>query len=49
MEIADILLVTHERASVIAREPVSRDRSAARAKSRLWDRREVAAWARLAA
>jgi prophage regulatory protein len=45
-EIAEILGVTHQRASVIVRQrgfpkPVGRE-----GQSRLWDRREVTAWAK---
>ena len=47
IEVADILGVTHQRASRIARgtdfpRPIGRQ-----GKSRLWDRREVTAWAKV--
>jgi hypothetical protein len=47
VEIADILGVTHQRPSMVARgadfpRPVGRQ-----GRSRVWDRREVAAWAKV--
>jgi hypothetical protein len=46
-EIADILGVTHQRASVIVRQPGFPKQVGRQGPSRLWDRREVLAWAKV--
>jgi hypothetical protein len=45
-EITEILGVTHQRTSVIVRQSGFPAQVGREGKSRLWDRREVAAWAR---
>jgi hypothetical protein len=45
-EIADLPGVTHQRASVIARQPGFPAPVDRQGQSRLWDRREVSAWAK---
>jgi hypothetical protein len=47
MEIADMLGVTHQRASVISREPAFPRPVGRKCQGRLWDRREVTAWAKV--
>jgi hypothetical protein len=47
VEIADILGVTHQRASVIVRQPVFPAPIDREGQSRVWDRREVTAWAKV--
>jgi predicted DNA-binding transcriptional regulator AlpA len=45
-EIAELLGVTHQRASVIVRQPGFPKPIGREGQSRLWDRREVTAWAK---
>jgi len=45
-EIAELLGVTHQRVSVIVREPGFPAPVSSQGQSRVWDRREVAAWAK---
>jgi hypothetical protein len=46
IEIAEILGVTHQRTSVIVRRPDFPAPVGRQGQSRLWDRREVVAWAK---